>query len=147
MFMQKQVSKRKPGSFNKLAIKIPLVYFLIILMTVLGSYAVLNQIASHTTQEKVNAANTKTIASIKANCDYMIENIDNYSKMMLSDVNLQSLLRKGDVYANLQTQAKVTKYFYNLMQTEPIIDSVEIFDNSENYFSVGQQTYPTLKKE
>jgi len=134
---------------NKLSIKIPLAYFIVIIVTVAFSSAVLNKINSDSAQKKVSEASFKTITSIKTNVDLMIENVDNYSKMMLSDSNLQSLLKEGNVYSNLQTQAKVSKYIYNLIMAEPVIDSVYIFDNngsSGNCFYVGQQAPPTLVK-
>ncbi|WKL04620.1 hypothetical protein Q0F98_17700 [Paenibacillus amylolyticus] len=72
----------------------------------------------------------QTITSIETNVNLMIENVNNYSKMVFSDPNLQNLLRQGNVYSNLQTQSKVSAYLTNLMQAVPIIDSVYIYDNS-----------------
>jgi two-component system sensor histidine kinase YesM len=132
---------------NKLALKIPLAYFVVILLTVTLSSTVLGKIAFDSAQRNVSKAAVKTITSIRTNVDFMIENIDTYSKIMLSNNDLQNLLRKGDIYSNLQQQAKVSTYFYNLMEAEPVIDSVYIFDNSNNCFSVGQQFSPTYTKK
>lgn len=132
------------GKPRKLAFKIPFAYFLVILLTVGFSYLVLNQIAANSAQKKINEASLQTIASIQTNVDLMIENVNNYSKMIFSDQNLQNLLRQGDVYANLHTQSKVSAYLYNLMQAVPIIDSVNIFDNSGHRFSVGTEELPTF---
>lgn len=135
---------------NKLAFKIPLAYFIVIIVTVAFSFLILNKISTDSAQKKVGEASLKTITSIKTNVNFMIENVDNYSKMMLSDSNLQNLLRQGNVYSNLQTQAKVSNYFYNLIQAEPVIDSVYIFDSrgdADNCFCVGQQAPPTFMKK
>lgn len=129
---------------KKLAFKIPFAYFLVILLTVGFSYWVLNQISTNSAQKKINEASLQTITSIQTNVDLMIENVNNYSKMIFSDNNLQNLLRQGDVYSNLQTQSKVSSYLYNLMQAVPIIDSVNIFDNSGHKFAVGTQELPTF---
>ncbi|ANS75318.1 histidine kinase [Paenibacillus yonginensis] len=134
------------GKPKKLAFKIPFAYFLIILITVGFSYLVLNKISSNSAQKKINEASLQTIASIQANVDLMIDNVNNYSKMIFSDHNLQNLLRQGNLYANLDTQSKVSSYLYNLMQAVPIIDSVYIFDNSGHRFSVGTQELPTFKE-
>lgn len=131
------------GKPKKLAFKIPSAYFLVILLTVGFSYLVLNQIAANSAQKKINEASLQTITSIRTNVDLMIENVNNYSKMIFSDRNLQDLLRQGDVYANLQTQSKVSSYLYNLMQAVPIIDSVHIYDNGGHRFSVATQEMPT----
>ncbi|MCA1291446.1 sensor histidine kinase [Paenibacillus sp. alder61] len=132
------------GRPKKLAFKIPFAYFLVILFTVGFSYLVLNHISTNSAQKKLNEASLQTITSIRTNVDLMIGNVNNYSKMIFSDPNLQKLLRQGDVYSNLQTQSKVSAYLYNLMQAVPIIDSVYIYDNSGHRFSVGTQELPTF---
>lgn len=132
---------------TKLSFKIPLIYFIVILITFVLSYTVLTKISSDSAQQKINQVSLQTITSIQTNVNFMIENVDNYSKMIFSDNNLQNLLRQGDVYSNLQAQAKVSQYLYNLIQAEPVIDSVYIFDNSGNSFSVGSQTPPTFSKK
>lgn len=134
------------SKIRKLSFKIPFAYFLVILFTVGFSYLVLNQISSKSAQKKISEASLQTITSIQTNVDLMIGNVNNYSKMIFSDHNLQNLLRQGNVYANLDTQSKVSAYLYNLMQAVPTIDSVYIFDNTGHSFSVGTQEMPTFKE-
>lgn len=129
---------------KKLAFKIPFAYFIVILLTVGFSFFVLYHISTNSAQEKINETSLQTITSIQTNVELMIKNVNNYSKMIFSDHNLQNLLRQGDVYSNLHTQSKVSTYLYNLMQAVPIIDSVYIFDNSGHRFSVGTQELPTF---
>lgn len=131
---------------GKLAFKIPFAYFLVIFFTLTISYSVLSKISSDSEQQKISEASIQTITSIQTNIDSMIGNVNNYSKMIFSDNNLQNLLRQGDVYSNLQTQTKVSQYLYNLIETVPIIDTVYIFDNTGHCFSVGSQTSPALMK-
>lgn len=131
---------------NKLTFKIPMVYFIITVLTVTMSSTVLSKISANSAQKKVNEASVQTITSIQTNVNFMIENVDNYSKMVFSDSNLQNLLRQGNVYSNLRMQSKVSYYLYNLIQAEPVIESICIFDNSGNLFSVGQQTSPSFVK-
>ncbi|MEK3705748.1 sensor histidine kinase [Paenibacillus sp. FSL R7-0198] len=137
----KEFIQRKPRT---LAFKIPFAYFVIILLTVAFSALVLNRISERDAQRKINEASLQTITSIETNVNLMIENVNNYSKMILSDPNLQNLLRQGNVYSNLQTQSKVSAYLTNIMQAVPIIDSVYIYDNSGHRFSVGTQEWPTF---
>nr|WP_255807252.1 sensor histidine kinase [Cohnella mopanensis] len=132
------------SKWRRLALKIPFVYFLVILITVAFSFVVFNKISSNSAQNKINEASLQTITSIKTSVDLTVDNVNNYSKMIFSDNNLQNLLRKGNVYSNLQTQSKVSMYLYNLMQAVPIIDSVHIFDNSGHRFSVGTEQSPTF---
>lgn len=132
---------RKPKT---LAFKIPFAYFVIILLTVAFSALVLNRISENDAQQKINEASLQTITSIQTNVNLMIENVNDYSKMIFSDPNLQNLLRQGNVYSNLQMQSKVSSYLTNLMQAVPIIDSVYIYDNSGHRFSVGTQQWPAF---
>ncbi|WP_440115348.1 cache domain-containing sensor histidine kinase [Paenibacillus sp. QZ-Y1] len=129
---------------KKLAFKIPFAYFLIILLTVAFSYWVLIQISANSAQKKINETSLQTLTSIQTNVELIIDNVNNYSKMIFSDHNLQNLLRQGDVYANLQTQAKVSTYLVNLMQAVPMIDSVYIYDNSGHRFSIGTEELPSF---
>ncbi|WP_366347227.1 sensor histidine kinase [Paenibacillus amylolyticus] len=137
----KEFIRRKPKT---LAFKIPFAYFVIILLTVAFSALVLNRISENDAQRKINEASLQTITSIETNVNLMIGNVNNYSKMIFSDPNLQNLLRQGNVYSNLQTQSKVSAYLTNLMQAVPTIDSVYIYDNSGHRFSVGTQEWPTF---
>lgn len=137
----KEFIQRKPKT---LAFKIPFAYFVIILLTVAFSALVLNRISENDARRKINEASLQTITSIETNVNLMIENVNNYSKMIFSDPNLQNLLRQGNVYSNLQTQSKLSAYLTNLMQAVPIIDSVYIYDNSGHRFSVGTQEWPTF---
>lgn len=132
------------SKFKKLSFKIPFAYFLIILFTVVVSYIVLDTISTNSAQTKINETSLQTITSIQTNINLMIENVNNYSKMIFSDPNLQSLLRQGDIYGNLQAQGQVSSYIYNLMQAVPIIDSVYVFDNAGHRLSVGTQQLPTF---
>ncbi|MGF6357064.1 sensor histidine kinase YesM [Paenibacillus sp. 4624] len=141
MLRLREFMQRKPKT---LAFKIPFAYFVIILLTVAFSALVLNRISENDAQQKINEASLQTITSIQTNVNLMIENVNNYSKMIFSDPNLQNLLRQGNVYSNLQMQSKVSSYLTNLMQAVPIIDSVYIYDNSGHRFSVGTQQWPAF---
>ncbi|HBF39239.1 MAG TPA: sensor histidine kinase, partial [Firmicutes bacterium] len=131
---------------NTLAFKIWFAYSIVIIVTVTLSCVILNRISSDAAQKRVNQASVETITSVKTNVDLLLQDIDNHSKTILSDNDLQNLLRKGNVYSNLQLQAKVTRFFYGLFEAEPLIDSVYIFDHANNCFSVGQQGSPTFIK-
>ncbi|WP_445647570.1 cache domain-containing sensor histidine kinase [Paenibacillus sp. TSA_86.1] len=141
MLRIREFMQRKPKT---LAFKIPFAYFVIILLTVAFSALVLNRISENDAQQKINESSLQTITSIQTNVNLMIENVNNYSKMIFSDPNLQNLLRQGNVYSNLQIQSKVSSYLTNLMQAVPIIDSVYIYDNSGHRFSVGTQQWPAF---
>jgi len=122
---------------KRLSLMIPLVYFLVIVLTVSCSSVILHRIVWHSAQTKINEAALQTVSSIETNVRLLVDNVNNFSKMILLDVNLQRLLRLGDLYADINTQSRVGRDLHNLIQTFPNIDSVFVFDRSGNWFSVG----------
>ncbi len=97
------------------------------------------QIYMNIAHQKVNEASVQTLYSIKTNVDLFFDNVSNYSKMILSDNDLQTILRKGNIYSDLNTQSRVGAYIHRMIQTFPSISSVYIFDNSENKYVVSEQ--------
>jgi two-component system sensor histidine kinase YesM len=69
----------------------------------------------------------------------MISNIDNYSKVILSNDDLQLLLRNGNIYSDLHVQGRLGTYLNKLTQETSSISSVYIFDNSGNEYSINNQ--------
>lgn len=129
---------------KRLSLMIPLVYFLVIVLTVSCSSVILHRIVWHSAQTKINEAALQTVSSIETNVRLLVDNVNNYSKMIVSDANLQRLLRLGDLYADIDTQSRVGRDLHNLIQTFPNIDSVFVFDRSGNWFSVGSLQPPAF---
>lgn len=135
----------------KISLRIALFYFIVMIISLFISSLLYRQIYMNIAHQKVNEASVQTLYSIKTNVDLFFENVNNYSKMILSDHDLQTILRKGNIYSDLNTQSRVGGYIYRMIQMIPSISSVYIFDNSENYYVVSEQlpipfTLETVKK-
>lgn len=123
----------------KISARFTLIYCIISIFSILLSNLLFQEIYSSMALKKVSEVSIQTLYSIRTSLDIMITNISNYSKMILSDDNLQTLLRKKNLYSDLNIQKKLGTYLNKLTQETPFISSVYIFDVSGNQYSVGNQ--------
>jgi len=123
----------------KISVRFTLFYCVILIFSILLSNALYQKIYSNTALKKVGDLSVQTLYSIKTSLDLMISNIDNYSKMILSNDDLQLLLREGNIYSNLHVQGRLGTYLNKLTQETSFISSVYIFDNSGNQYSINNQ--------
>ncbi len=121
----------------KISARFTLIYCVISIFSVLLSNLLFQEIYSSMALKKVSEVSIQTLYSIRTSLDIMVTNINNYSKMILSDDNLQTLLRKKNIYSDLNLQKRLGTYLNKLIQETPSISSVYIFDISGNEYSVG----------
>lgn len=129
------------NKFNnfKIGVRFTLIYCLISVFSILMSNMLFQEIYSEIALRKVSEVSIQTLYSIRTSLNITITNISNYSKMIISDDDLQILLRRGNIYSDLNVQKKVGTYLNKLTQETPYISSVYIFDTSGNEYSVGNQ--------
>lgn len=129
------------NKFNnfKIGARFTLIYCLISIFSILMSNMLFQEIYSGIALRKVSEVSIQTLYSIRTSLNITITNISNYSKMIISDDDLQILLRRGNIYSDLNVQKKVGTYLNKLTQETPYISSVYIFDTSGNEYSVGSQ--------
>ncbi|RII36601.1 sensor histidine kinase [Clostridium chromiireducens] len=137
----------KKLSNSKIGLIIALFYFVLIVASTVVSSLFYEKIYLNITQRKVSEVSVQTLNSIQTNINLMINNADSLSKMVLSNSDLQKLLRQGSMYEDLNTQAKVSSYLYKFIQSVPYASSVYILDNSNNVYSVGADILPTLPSD
>lgn len=123
----------------KIGLRIALFYFLVLIFSLSVSSYLYQKIYINIAQNKISEVSVQTLYSIKSNIDSLFNNINNNSKMILSDTDLQSLLRNGNVYSDLNTQSRVGLYLYRIIQAAPAISSVYIFDMSGNSYAVSEK--------
>lgn len=128
---------RKKYSDLNISVKFALFYFIILVFSMTLSNLLYQKIYLSISLKKVSSVSVQTLHSIKTSLNMMINNINSYSKMILSDSDLQYLLGNGNIYYDLNAQGRVSTYLYKLIQEVPDISSVHIFDFSGNEFSVS----------
>ncbi len=124
---------------SRISVRFTLIYCVISIFSILLSNTLFQEIYSSMALTKVSEISIQTLYSIRTSLNIMINNISNYSKIIISDDDLQILLRSESLYSDLNTQKKVGTYLNKLTQETPFISSVFIFDVSGNYYSVGNQ--------
>jgi hypothetical protein len=80
------------------------------------------------------------IGSISANIHVLVENVNHYSKMVLSDTNVQDCLRKPRSQINLETERGINKYLINMVEAIPLITAIYIFDHHGNRYGADKFT-------
>lgn len=120
----------------RISARLALFYLLILIVSMTLSNILYQEIYSNITLNKVSEVSVQTLYSIRANLNLMVNNINNYSKIILSDNDVQSLLRNGNIYSDLDMQGRVSNFLYKLIQDEPSILSVYLFDNEGHKYSV-----------
>ncbi|HEY9060543.1 MAG TPA: sensor histidine kinase [Pseudobacteroides sp.] len=129
----------KKISDMKISVRFTLFYCVILISSILLSNILYQKIYSNTALKKVSDMSVQTLYSVKTSLDLMISNIDNCSKMILSNDDLQLLLRNGNIYSDLRVQARLGTYLNKLTQETSFISSVYIFDNCGNEYSINNQ--------
>jgi len=123
----------------KISVRFTLFYCVILIISILLSNVLYQKIYSNTALKKVSELSVQTLYSVKTSLDLMLSNIDNYSKMILSNDDLQSLLKNDNIYSDLRIQGRLGAYLNKLTQETSAISSVFIFDNSGNGYSINNQ--------
>jgi Predicted signal transduction protein with a C-terminal ATPase domain len=136
---------RRKYSNLRISLKITLFYLIIFVISIIISSLLYQQIYMNLTLKKVSDVSIQTLDSINSNIDLMIDNINNYSKMILSNDDLQDVLRKASIYSDFSTQRRINAYLVKLMEAVPAISSVYIIDNSGNKYAVGNTYLNDLK--
>ncbi len=128
----------------RIGTRIALSYFVVVTIAMLVSFAWFWQWLWNSAQNQINEALVQTLVAVQVDYERTLENANNYSRMVFSDANLQSLLRQGSIYADLQKQSQVSNHLYNLTQAVPLIHSVFIFDTEGGVYSEGKQPPPAF---
>lgn len=123
----------------KISVRLTLFYCFILIASILLSNILYQKIYLNTALKKVSDLSVQTLHSIKTSLDLMINNVDNYSKMILADEDLQFLLKNGSIYSDLQVQRRLGTHLNKMTQETSFISSVYIFDNSGNEYSINNQ--------
>jgi two-component system sensor histidine kinase YesM len=78
----------------KISVRFTLFYCVILIISILLSNVLYQKIYSNTALKKVSELSVQTLYSVKTSLDLMLSNIDNYSKMILSNDDLPIPLKE-----------------------------------------------------
>ena len=123
----------------KLGTKLIVCFLIISIASLSFSTFIYQKINEKIMTEKVSEMALQTLQTIDANLDLLIYTVNNESKILLSNQNLQSILRNGNSkfsYSNLTT---LNRYLTEFIQSNIFISSIYVFDNFGNKFYVDKK--------
>ncbi len=141
----------------KISTKIMLFYFALLIFSVALSSILYQKIYSDIMYRKVNDVSIQMLYSINSNIISMIENANNLSKVIVSNVDIQEALKNSDAgqvgqspenasgnqvtdrnYASPGTQKKIDSQVSTFIEAFPFISSIYIFDDSNRRYGVDK---------
>ncbi len=142
------VLKLKERILNlKISTKFVLFYIILLVLSVLLSSFLFQRINSNILENKIGAASIQTLNTISSSVDSLIENINNYSKMILSNEYIQKTLTQKNETFDLEASRTIDALLAGYMEAIPAISSIYLFDNNDNKYAVDRRTIKRLKIE
>jgi two-component system sensor histidine kinase YesM len=128
----------------KLGTKIIVCYFIISVISISFSTFIYQEINKRIMTQKVGEMAVQTLQTIDSNLKLLIYTVNNESKILLSNRNVQNILKNGNEYFNYNSQTTVNRNLTELIQSNMFISSVYIFDNFGNRYFVDKKAYKSF---
>jgi two-component system sensor histidine kinase YesM len=94
--------------------------------------------------QKVSEMAVQTLQSIDSSLNLLIYTVNNESKIILSNSDIQNSLRNGNESFNYNSQTAINRYLTEFIQSNMFISSVYIFDNYGNRYFVDKGSYKSF---
>ena len=88
-------------------------------------------------RKTIGQENIRTLHSIETSIDTVINNADEYSKMILADDDVQKQMRRGDLFENLSAQSEISRKIYTVYQFSDYIEAIWLMDQMGQRLTVG----------
>lgn len=129
----------------KISVKIMLVYFLILIISVFLSSLIYQKIYYNITSKKVSEISLQTLYSIKSNINSMLDNVSYNSRIILSNNDVQNILKDSKSSNDVFSQRTINSYLASLLDSMPHISSIYIFDNFGNKYGIDKRSIKSFK--
>ncbi|MGV8983134.1 sensor histidine kinase [Clostridium sp.] len=128
----------------KIGTKIIVCYFIISVISISFSTFIYQKINNRIMTQKVGEMAVQTLQTIDSNLKILIYTVNNESKILLSNQNIQNVLKKGDENFNYNGQTTVNRNLTELIQSNMFISSVYVFDNYGNRYFVDKKAHKSF---
>jgi two-component system sensor histidine kinase YesM len=126
----------------KISTKFVLFYFALLVVSILLSSSLYQRINSNILGNKIGDAAIQTLDTISTSIDSLFENVNNYSKMILSNEYLQNtLLQKNDTLDSVKAAKTIGASLAGYMEAMPDISSIYVFDNNGNAYFADRASF------
>jgi Predicted signal transduction protein with a C-terminal ATPase domain len=132
---------------SRLSIKIIMYYLTIFILLAILCIVTFENLNNGMAAQKVNQLSAETVNSLNANLDFLINTVNNQSKMLISSETLQEALRDGNQSFNSGGQKTLDDYLSEFTNFYDAISSIYIFDNSGHEYFVDNLYYQNISLE
>ena len=128
----------------KIGTKIIVCYLIISVISISFSTFIYQEINKRIMTQKVGDMAVQTLQTIDSNLNLLIYTVNNESKILLSNQNVQRVLNNGDESFNYNGQTIVNRNLTELIQSNMFMSSVYIFDNYGNRYFVDKKAHKSF---
>lgn len=128
----------------KIGTKIIVCYLIISVISISVSTFIYQEINKRIMTNKVGEMAVQTLQTIDSNLNLLIYTVNNESKILLSNQNVQKVLKNGDESFNYNSQTTVNRNLTELIQSNMLMSSVYIFDNYGNRYFVDKKAHKSF---
>lgn len=123
----------------KIGTQIIVCYTIISVISIFFSTFIYQNINKKIMTQKVSEVALQTLQTIDSNIKLLIYTVNNESKILLSNKDIQKILKNGNKGFNYNNQLFVNRFLTEFIQSNMSISSVYIFDNYGNRYFVDKK--------
>jgi len=138
----------------KISTKITLFYFVLFALTLVISIFFYQRMHYEVMSSKIEQVSKQTLYSINSNFNSIIENVNNYSRMIVANTQVRNILRRdyGKYPQNKPNQIskdleEMEMYLKQLMYEAPEISSIYLYDNYGDRYFVDKRLLKKINEE
>ncbi|WP_069998999.1 cache domain-containing sensor histidine kinase [Cellulosilyticum sp. I15G10I2] len=140
------LAKKIAANWSKMKIgnKITLYYFTLIIMSIVLSLFIYEQTNKYYMNQNIEKIGTQGIESDSRNFELFIEDINNYSKILLANQNVQQILENEDTY-QLPTYRRLDRFLQEFINFNTKVSSIYVFSNSGKKYYTEKITLKSIE--
>lgn len=139
------ISIRKRYMDLKISSKIVIIYLMLMIFSVSVSSLIYEKIYDNITSKKVSELSVQTLYTIKSNINSMIQNISNNSRIIISNKDIQSILKNSSNKNGINAQIDMNSYLSSIIDSMNNVSSIYIYDNFGNKYYIDKQSRKSFR--
>lgn len=129
----------------KISAKVAIYYTLVLFISLLISYFLYNTLVSQKLDDEISSTSMQTLQAIDKNLEFLMNNVEQLSNIVLYDKSIQDALRAVDSNGiDPQIQWVLNKYLANIVLSGDVVSSAYVFDNYDNRYAKGTRAISKL---
>lgn len=129
----------------KISSKIIFIYLILMIFSVTVSSLIYEKIYDDITSKKVSELSVQTLYTIKSNINSMIQNINNNSRIIISNKDIQAILKNSNNRNGIDVQIDMYGYLSSMIDSMNNVSSIYIYDNFGNKYYIDKQSRKSFK--